>query len=543
MTGAAGVDRPVWSQDLFTDTTEFSLDETLQRIMQLAAEMCDAQFGALQVLDADGEVERFVHVGMSEATARAIGRLPRNVGLLGLPKTDPKPRRIADVTSHPQARGFPAHHPVMDTMLSVPVMVDDRLYAHLVLGQKRQGEFTAADQDRVEWLAHAAGLAIRNGQLVAHAQHLRQLDEVVGVVQGMALAGSAESDVIAVFADGLRTLVDCDAVVVGRVNDPSSESLQTVHAVASARLSDVTDPQRRREALDPHGNLLRLVAPGTATVGVGPLTPEGPLAASPGPWLVGPIRILGSHVLVACALREPGALPFSGQDAGYVNALCARTAFALRYSELRRSREASIVQEDRDRISRDLHDLVIQRIFGVGMMLETGLRLTNGESVPADRATTAIDELNATIAELRRSIAGYEGDVPSAGSLAVQSAVLREVGRHRPGPSARPPDVEFHLPGGLALTMTTLRALTAAVREALSNASKHGRGQVRITVTNTGGQLVLQVSDEGGPAEHATGHGHGLANLAERAQELGGDSSFSHTANGSVFTWWVPAGA
>ena len=516
--------RPDWDQELFTDSAAFNLDETLHRVMQLAADMCDARFGALQVLSPDGTVLRFVHVGMSEATARAIGRLPHNVGLLGLPKVDPRPRRISDVAGHPEAQGFPAHHPKMDTLLSVPIMVDDRLYAHLLLGQKRQGEFSQDDEDRVGWLATAAGLAIRNGELVTHAEKLRDLDEVVGVVQGMALAGSAEADVIAVFTDGLRSLVECDAVVVGRVEDPASGSLQTIVTVASPELAEVTDPLRRREALDPYGNLLRMVTQGGATSGVGPLSSEGPLATTSGPWLAAPIRILGSHLLLAVALRRAGASPFPDSDTTYVSALCARTAFALRYSELRRSREATIVQEDRDRISRDLHDLVIQRLFGVGMMLETGLRINEGDSVPAERAEKAIEELNGTIAELRRSIAGYEGETPSAASLEVQSAVLREIGHHGAGPAGLP-EVTFDLPGGLHLTTATLRGLVAALREGLSNADRHGNGPIEVAVSHTDGLLILMVSDHGGQEDRVSEPGHGLANLAERAQQLGGDST------------------
>ena len=173
---------------------------------------------------------------------------------------------------------------------------------------------------------------------------------------------------------------------------------------------------------------------------------------------------MGGSLGIVLVGREHGAADFSRLESERLLTTGGRAAFAVRYLRARESEEDAVVAHERHRIARDLHDLTIQRMFGVGMLLETSLRVGDGSAVPADRVAAAIESINEGIAELRLVIAGYDGDPPPADSEAVAAAVAREVALQRSRfPVA--PTVDVQLPPTFRLARARLRGLTAAVRE------------------------------------------------------------------------------
>ncbi|HET6874188.1 MAG TPA: GAF domain-containing protein [Acidimicrobiales bacterium] len=159
-----------------TDMTPRAL---LDHVVSSASELADARFGALAVLDPDGDgLAEFVTVGLDPHEQAAIGADPRGRGLLGLLVTDPQPIRLADLTKHPRFVGFPANHPVMTSFLGVPVRARGRVLGSLYLADKvTGGEFTDEDEAAVVALAAAAGLAIDNARLAVELSLLGVIEE------------------------------------------------------------------------------------------------------------------------------------------------------------------------------------------------------------------------------------------------------------------------------------------------------------------------------------------------------------------------------
>ncbi|MCX6433206.1 MAG: GAF domain-containing protein [Actinobacteria bacterium] len=139
------------------------LGATLRRIVQAAVELVDATYGALGVLNDDGGLGEFVHVGIDASSAAVIGDLPTGKGILGLLMDHPVPIRLEDLSAHPASHGFPAGHPRMGSFLGVPVRVRGEVFGNLYLTEKRTGTgFTSEDERTVMALAAAAAVAIEN---------------------------------------------------------------------------------------------------------------------------------------------------------------------------------------------------------------------------------------------------------------------------------------------------------------------------------------------------------------------------------------------
>lgn len=159
--------------------SELDLDVVLLRIAEAAANLVDARYAALGVLDDDGvSLARFVHTGISDDVAAAIGPLPEGKGLLGHLIADPRPLRLDDLSEHRSSVGFPPNHPPMRTFLGVPVLVRGAVFGRLYLTEKAGGtRFTQDDEDLVIALAAAAAVAVENARLHAKVADLMLLEE------------------------------------------------------------------------------------------------------------------------------------------------------------------------------------------------------------------------------------------------------------------------------------------------------------------------------------------------------------------------------
>jgi len=217
----------------------------------------------------------------------------------------------------------------------------------------------------------------------------------------------------------------------------------------------------------------------------------------------------------------------------------AQAAVALELAERRRQAERFAVVEDRDRIARDLHDLVIQRLFATGMLLQSAVRLTSTSPEEVrQRLDRAVDELDGTIRELRSTIYGLQA--PAEGRPSLRSQVLEVVDAATEhlgfAPSLRM--------DGLLDTLATpdiADNLLAMLREALSNVARHAQAaHVDVSVRVHGKQFTVQVVDDGvGMARDAARSG--LVNLASRAEHLGGSLRVSSSrAGGTSVVWQVP---
>jgi len=159
-------------------TTGLSLPVVLQRVIAAACTLVDARYGALGVLGEGNALSEFMTHGAPDGMAQAIGHHPEGLGILGLLIAKPEPIRLRDLTKHPQAFGFPAHHVDMRSFLGVPIRLRDSVFGNLYLCEKRSAEeFTEEDEALAVSLAAVAAVAIDNARLHARLQDLAVIED------------------------------------------------------------------------------------------------------------------------------------------------------------------------------------------------------------------------------------------------------------------------------------------------------------------------------------------------------------------------------
>ncbi|WP_262412301.1 GAF domain-containing protein [Streptomyces fungicidicus] len=503
------------------------LHQTLAKLCETAAELGGARYAAIGVVAEDGQgLSDFVHHGVDDATARAIGHLPDgHRGLLGALIHDPRPLRLADLATDPRSCGFPPHHPPMRSFLGVPIRVGEEIFGNLYLAEKEGGaDFTEEDLQILRVLATEAGIAIGNARLhEASKQRERWIDGSVAVTTSL-LSGSDADEALTVVAEQARHLADARA---GFVLLPTEEGGMEVVAASSRE----DEPRGAMGLVIPADSALvrELLAGRPVLVDDATSDPRvrtevgtgfGPSMMLP---LVSDDRVLGALVTP----RSVGARHFTETERTLATQFATQAALALRMAEAQRDRERLAVLEDRDRIARDLHDLVIQRLFATGMMLETAQRRSDAPGV-REKLGKAVDELDVTIQEIRTAIFALQQG-PADAPTGLRTRVLREINLAAV-PLGFTPAHRFLGPVDTLVGETTGKNLVAALREALSNAFRHS-GAGRIEVVVEAGRALpdgtpgvrLTVADDGvGIA--AGGRRSGLRNLGRRAESLGGSS-------------------
>ncbi|RST24227.1 GAF domain-containing protein, partial [Streptomyces sp. WAC04770] len=479
--------------------TGLELHSTLDRICATAAELAHARYAAIGVVDESGDgLSDFITHGVSEEVARAIGRRPDgHRGLLGALIHDPEPVRLADLAEDPRSAGFPPGHPPMRTFLGVPIRVQGEIFGNLYLTEKEGGgEFSDYDLHMVRVLATEAGIAIGNARLYEAArQRERWIDGSVAVTTALLSGGDAD-DALSVVAEQARHLADSAAgivllptgdggleIVAVSADDPSS----SLGVIIPAR-SSVVAKLLAGEAvfIDDSATDSRMVTR---------------LAGLFGPSMLLPLQS-GGRVLGALATpRARGARPFSRTERTLATQFASQAALALMMAEAQRDRERLAVYEDRDRIARDLHDLVIQRLFATGMMLESAQRRS---VVPEVRTGVgrAVDELDVTIQEIRTAIFALQQE-PAEAPSGLRTRVLREINMAAV-PLGFKPSHRFLGAVDALVGELTGKNLVAALREALSNAFRHAGASVIDVVVDATATLPdgraavrLSVADDG----------------------------------------------
>lgn len=234
--------------------------------------------------------------------------------------------------------------------------------------------------------------------------------------------------------------------------------------------------------------------------------------------------------------REPQGAVFDDGTQRLLEAFAGQAAVALELAERRRDAERVALLEDRDRIARDLHDTVIQRLFATAMTLLAAIKITQKREV-AVRVQRAVDDLDDTVRQIRSTVFALQSHA-GEGSLRSRIHVLVDGVTEQLGYA---PSVRLD---GLLDTIVpdeVANHLVAVVREALSNVARHAEAdRAEMSVDVGDGELVLRVTDDGvgiAPGEHRGG----LRNMARRAQDLGGTLETADApGGGTVLTWRVP---
>ena len=201
---------------VMTVGSDLDLPSVLRHIVESAAALVDARYGALGVLDETGtSLSEFITVGLDEETRRRIGPLPKGHGILGLLIREPHPIRLPDLAEHPDSYGFPPHHPPMKSFLGVPVRVRDQVFGNLYLTDKTTAEvFTDIDEELVIGLAAAAGVAVENARLHLRVRELALLEDRERIARDL-----HDTVIQRLFATGLRLQGAARLAVLPEVED------------------------------------------------------------------------------------------------------------------------------------------------------------------------------------------------------------------------------------------------------------------------------------------------------------------------------------
>jgi signal transduction histidine kinase len=513
--------------------TDLDLRSTLQRIVEAACGLVGARYGALGVLGPDRQLADFITHGLDPETHARIGDLPHGRGVLGLLITDPHPVRMPDITKHPRSYGFPPNHPPMHSFLGVPVRTRDQIFGNLYLSEKQDAaEFTKDDEEIVVALAAAAGVAINNARLFALAQRRERWLAATAEITGVLLGKVRRTEALRLIARRAREVAEAELVLVLLYDDDSS--LFTVEVVDgpdadSSRLVGAVLPAEDTGFLEAVRRQQHVVVDDLRA------TAEWPVAVPSHPAMVAPLG--GSDLLhgVLIVAQSAGHDGHDGDDAALLSTFAGQAALALERARAQEERELLAVLEDRERIARDLHDVVIQRLFATGMQLQ-GAVLPSTRPDAAKRINAAVDDLDATIRDIRRSI--FELRSPVGTSLRTE---LRDTVEAAADTLGFRPTLEVTGPVDSAVPDDIVPELLAVVREALSNVARHAEaGSVRVSVRAADGHVTVSVEDDGIGCDPRRARG-GLINLTERATDLGGDFEISPgAAGGTLLQWRVP---
>jgi signal transduction histidine kinase len=422
----------------------------------------------------------------------------------------------------------------MRSFLGVPIRIRDEVYGNLYLTERAGGPFTAEDEELVAALAATAASAIDNARLYAEAGRRQRWLEASTEITRQLLSSEGEPP-LSVIARRLHEMADADVVAVVL---PTADQRRLMVEVATgehaAQLTALTYPVEDTIA-GVAINTGRPVLIGdvtqqeTYTVHLAELTPVGPMMALP---LLATKRSRGA-VLVA---RVPGRRRFNEADLDIATTFAQHAAVALELADARADQQRMMLLEDRDRIARDLHDHVIQRLFAAGLTVQS-MAAGVGTDSGASRLNRVVDDLDETIRQIRTTIFELRGPLAPQSST-VRSQVVGVADEVAPALGFSP---ALRFTGAVdTIVADDLAAdLIAVVREGLSNIARHAHASAaEVEVTATPAELTVDVTDNGvgiGESRRSSG----LANLARRAERYGGSLTLPEH-EGTHLRWTIP---
>ena len=530
---------------------DVSLETLLERIVSLACEQAGAKYGALGVLDDDGKLKQFITVGMSAEEIKRIPHPPRGFGLIGaLMRGDSGNIRIPEITGDPRSVGFPPGHAEMHSLLGVPIRQGKRQLGQIYLTEKISApEFTPDDETIIEMLAAYAGVAIDNARLYENLQDrdgilTRRNDELALLNQiGSALASSLELDDI--MNKTLALLMAHFKVEAGEIflREEDGETLRLVlHRGEAAEAFWTRSRYKIGEGMvgqaaqtkqpvisnhlekDDRVTRQAVVKAGFKQIACIPLTARG--------------EVVG---VLTIATRSKKAI--SKSELQVLVSVAAGAGTAIENARLHSNVRRVTILEERERIGMDLHDGIIQSIYGVGLALENARVVLREDPESADnRLQKAMEDLNRTIRDIRNYILDLrprqlrgESLIEGLGRLVSEFRQNTKIEVSLAGPKDHLSDLQ----------QVNAMALFHICQEALANIAKHANAsKVTIDLWNTSDRALLEVHDDGDgfDLEKASKTvGHGLANMQTRVANVGGDLDIiSAPGEGTTILAWVP---
>lgn len=524
--------------------------DILERIVGYACELTDARYGALDLVGADHNLVDVIYHGANETTQAKIGDTLTGHDLLDQLLEHPAPIRVSDLTAHPAWSGLPPYHPQTRAFLGVPLTVRDEVLGTLYVTEKRAGGgFTDEDEEALVALATAAGTALENARLLERSRQRERWLRASNEITAALLADTPAADELRLVTQRARTIAGTPiaAIALPDERDPGKLVFRVVDS-----------PDTRAESLTGIGLDVATTASGMVFT-----TGEPLLIRDYGDWAAkwhadrggeppAHLRELGSAAIVPLAAGEEtlGVLllgklrdetPFDESDLALLQNFSAHAALALRNAKARADQRRLAVIEDRDRIAGHMQDLVIRRLFDIGLNLQSVARLVRSDL--RRQVVALVDDLDDTIRDLRHSIFSLQNpteELPSSLDEAIEHTA-----RHATDALGYPPHLDVTTPLEPVVPERIRPDLLATLREALSNVARHARAtevSVRLRV-DEGRRLTLEVVDNGIGIPAVRERNSGLASLDRRATRIGGRLTIGPGSHGGTrLVWTVPMG-
>lgn len=518
--------------------SDLAIQVVLQRIIELAAKLTDARYGALGVVGSDGRLLDFITTGITPEERQAIGPLPVGVGILGVLIRDAQPLRLPHISRDPRHVGFPPNHPPMESFLGAPVKARGKVFGNIYLTQKIGAlEFDAEDEAALLVLATHAGVAIENARLYQEARRRGHWLEAVREISTSILAGTEIDGVLQVIAHRARELVDAatativtpgggrDSLTITVADGAHAEQLIGLRVPTQGSVSGEVIRSGRPEVLADASSDVRTYQPMIALGNMGPL-------------VLVPLVLRGKPIGTLTVANPVGGTAFDEEAVRLVETFADQASVALEYGRAQSELNRLNLLDDRERIGRELHDGVIQSLFSVGMGLQATAARSRDPEVES-RVEAAVGEIDRAIRDLRNYIFGLRPGILADRQL---EQALEDLAREFEAKSGvtTVTDIDGTVAAELAPRAADLVQLT---REALSNVGKHADATTcRVSLHRDVAQATLEIDDDGKGFDSAAPHsGLGLRNLKERAMAIGGRMTVESSAGeGTTVRFAIP---
>jgi len=529
---------------------DVSVETLLERIATVACEQAQARYAALGVLGKDGQLKQFITVGMTQSEIRRIPHPPEGLGLLGALLDSEIPIRVPEIAADSRSSGFPRNHPHMRSFLGVPIRLGEVQLGQIYLTEKLDHhEFTTEDERIIQMLAAYAAVAIHNArnydELKQRDQTLTRRNQDLALLNNIAGVLTASLKLDEILNKTLSLVMEYMQVESGEIF-LLEEDKQTLRLVLHrGQAAEVFWTRNRFQSGE---GMIGLVAKtGEALVSHDlahdmRYLRDAVVDAGFKQMACFPLTSSGNLVGVLSAVTR-SSTPLNDRDIQVITAIGSWAGLAIENARLHSDARRLAVLEERDRIGMDLHDGIIQSIYGVGLVLEHARLLANEEpEKSAERIQQAINSLNHTIRDIRSYILdlrprqfGEENLMDGLRRLMMEFRVntLAEATLHGA------PEELKEIPQSNAL------ALFHICQEALANAAKHALAKkVDVAVWTSPERVMLEIHDNGRGFEMekmTMTLGHGLSNMHTRAHHVGGDVEIaSAIGEGTSILAWVP---
>lgn len=521
---------------MVTVASGLDLPSVLQQIAEAAATLLDARYAALGVIGDDGGLVEFVHTGF-DGDIDKIGHLPEGHGILGLLIHDARPLRLDDLTTHPRSVGFPDGHPMMRSFLGVPIRARDQVYGNLYVTEKGDGStFTEREEQLAIALGAVAGAAVNNALHYGATRRREQSLDALREISGEILSGADDEQVLDLVADHARELVDGMLALIS-VPHRLDDTL-VVRAAAGPAARDLAGSQ-----LPAKGSLAAAVMQEGCAI----VTDQVPAELIDALAGTRDTSVVGVPMLVR---GEPyGALVVASDHLAddhlrLIETFGNHASVVIEYSRARHELERLLLIEERERIGRDLHDSVIQRLFATGLELQAlAARRERSDGELAAILSNAVDGLDDTISQIRATIFALQPPQLSDTAGEVTAAELHRLVANIVAESARAlgfrPQLVLPNKPDATVPRDVAAHMLVVLREGLSNVARHASATEATVEIELDDGFVARVTDNGVglPPEVPIG-GNGLVNMRRRAEAVGGQFAINEAREGGTILEW-----